>query len=698
MPAGVELGVGYVNIVPSIEGFANKLRQSVDGESIGRRISADISKGLKVDFGKDAKVDLPTTQLRAKATEAGTNMGRSMGVGISGALRNVAATLGGLFIGRRIFEFGKESFEAYSDLNEATTKAQQVFGDAFARVDAFAAQSARSIGSSRQQALDAGATFGNLFRAMDIGVDKSADMSLGLLKLSGDLASFNNVDPTEVLMALRSGLVGEIEPLRRFGVNLTQDRIKAEAFRLGLVKAGVDQTKVAAKTATLRKAQEKAAEALKKHGEASVEYKDAAIQVATAEGALSKEIEGKIPDLNAAQKAQAAYSLIMQDTSLAQGDFARTADGAANKQRILAARWENFKAQVGKAVAPLGLAVLDTMSNALTKVSDWWTLNGQKTVDGLGRIGGLVMSMFGPDPAASFSAGVDIISGKLDEIFGPDKVGSFESGAMRVSDAVNSVFGPEPATNFEIGAMRVAGAVDQAATALDRIFGEDKKASFIAGADVVRTKWDELYNDFINGSILVNERTGMYWDALGRDLLWVKDNVLEPIRSWIVDTWVPQGMQFMATNLDNVKNIATKMKDELKVAFDVIKATWEGIGSALEWTKIHVIDPVVGTIQSMLDKLQALRDNPITAAVGRQLGIPGFAVGGVVPGAPGQPRLILAHGGETVVPTGISPATAAARGGVTVGSITVVGSSRPRETAYALRSELRWLSMVAGGT
>lgn len=698
MPAGVELGVGYVNIVPSVEGFSNKLRAAVDGEALGKRLSADISKGLKLDFGGDTAIDLPTAKLKARAVEAGTGVGQSMGVGITGALRNVLATLGGLFIGRRIFEFGKESFAAYSDLNEATTKAQQVFVTAFDRVNAFASTAAKSIGASKQEALDAAATFGNLFRAMGIGVDTSADMSTKLLQLAGDLASFNNVPTTEALEALQSGLVGETEPLRRFGVNISADRVKLEAFRLGIVKANVDQTQAAARSTALRKAQEKAAEVLKRYGKDSTEYRDAVLGVSTAEAALAKELQGKVPDLDAAQKAQATYSIIMADTALAQGDFARTAEGAANKQRTLTAQWKDFQSSFGKAVEPLGMAVLGSLSTALTGVSDWWTKNGAATLDGIKRASDLVMGMFGPDPAASFAAGVDIVSGKLDEIFGPDKVASFETGAIRVANAVDSVFGPDPATNFEIGATMVTNAVDRAATALDNIFGEDKKASFIAGADVLRTKWDELYGDFENGAIRVADVVGPMFDALGRDLIWVKDNLLEPVRAWIADVFVPQGLQFMSTNLDNVKNIAVDVKDKLTVAFDIVKTTWEGIGTALMWTKDHVVDPVVGAIQTILDKLNALRENPITSAIGRRLGIEGFALGGVVPGAPGQPQLILAHGGETVLPASATASAGVARGGVSVGSITVVGSAQPRETAFALRSELRWLSMVAGGT
>jgi hypothetical protein len=50
------------------------------------------------------------------------------------------------------------------------------------------------------------------------------------------MASFNNADPSETLDALRAGLAGETEPLRRFGVSLSDARLKQEAMNMGIYK------------------------------------------------------------------------------------------------------------------------------------------------------------------------------------------------------------------------------------------------------------------------------------------------------------------------------------------------------------------------------------------------------------------------------------------------------------------------------
>jgi predicted nucleic acid-binding Zn-ribbon protein len=52
------------------------------------------------------------------------------------------------------------------------------------------------------------------------------------------------------------------------------------------------------------------------------------------------------------QKVQARYNLILRDTKLQQGDFARTSEGLANQQRILAAEFENLQTVIGSLLLP----------------------------------------------------------------------------------------------------------------------------------------------------------------------------------------------------------------------------------------------------------------------------------------------------------------------------------------------------------
>ena len=194
-----------------------------------------------------------------------------------------------------LVKFGTDSIKLGSNLEQAKQKIDAVFGaEGAARITEWADTTATNFGISETAATQAAGTFGNLFSAFGVGTRKAEDYSVRLVELAGDLASFNDTSVDDAITALRSGLSGETEPLKRFGVSLNDARLKQEALTLGLY----DGT-----------------------------------------GAL-----------DAASKAQAAYQLILKDTALAQGDYARTGDSAANAAKTLQASLEDLQASFGEGV------------------------------------------------------------------------------------------------------------------------------------------------------------------------------------------------------------------------------------------------------------------------------------------------------------------------------------------------------------
>ncbi len=256
--------------------------------------------------------------------------------------------------------------QAASDLSESASKVGVVFEAQAPFVKKFADSAATNLGISTQAALEATGTFGNLFRALGVGTKPAADMSTNLVQLASDLASFNNANPDDVLLALRSGLLGEAEPLRQFGVSLSAARIEAEALSSGLVKPIANATKVAEAALKVKDANAKAAEALKEHGKGSLEYQKATLAATKAEQDYAAATKGSVPELTAAQKAQAAYAIIQKDTVLAQGDFARTSGGLANQQRILSAQFKDASAQLGGLLLPVVTKVVKGVNGLLT--------------------------------------------------------------------------------------------------------------------------------------------------------------------------------------------------------------------------------------------------------------------------------------------------------------------------------------------
>jgi hypothetical protein len=185
-----------------------------------------------------------------------------------------------------------DSIKAASDQAEALSKVTVVFGDQAREIQDWARTASTSMGMSETAALSAAGTLGNLFDALGLADDATRDMSKGIVQLAADLGSFNNVATEEALTALQAGLVGETEPMRRFGANLSAARVEAHALARGM---------------------------------------------AATKSAITESM-----------KVQARYELILEDTKNAQGDFARTSDGLANSQKTLDAKVADLSVKVGQ--------------------------------------------------------------------------------------------------------------------------------------------------------------------------------------------------------------------------------------------------------------------------------------------------------------------------------------------------------------
>ena len=226
-----------------------------------------------------------------------------------GAGMGVGALVGGLGIAAWL----KGGYEEAVNVNEQLNKTKVVFGESSAEVIKFASNAVNAFGSTKAEALTAAATFGNLFRAIGLTESQSAKMSTSMVQLAGDLSSFNNVPIEDAFAAIQSGLVGEQEPLRKFGVNLNDVTLKAKALQLGL-------------------------------------------------------FSGK-GTLTASAKAQAAYALILEQTSLAQGDFARTMNEGANASRRTGKAMKEMAAAIMGYVMPVVTIAMNTITGLFTAMT-----------------------------------------------------------------------------------------------------------------------------------------------------------------------------------------------------------------------------------------------------------------------------------------------------------------------------------------
>ena len=299
-----------------------------------------------------------------------------------GAGLAVAALGGAGFVGQAF-----KATQAAGDLGEQVSKAGAVFKSSAPDVVAWAKTTATSIGISQRAALEAAGVFGNMLVPMGLARPKAAEVSRAMVNLAGDLASFNNASPEETLDALRSGLAGETEPLRRFGVFLSAARVEQEAARLGLVK----------------------------HGK----------------------------ELTSAAKAQATYSLILKDSKDAQGDFGRTSGSLANQQRILNAEWENAQAELGQALLPAMTSLVGvtrdvigvTMEHrgTIAEVAKWAGIAGAAMVTYVGttKAATAASAVFGAIRTAAGAAGLATDGARLSfRAFAQGALGALGKGGI----------------------------------------------------------------------------------------------------------------------------------------------------------------------------------------------------------------------------------------------------------------------------
>lgn len=245
---------------------------------------------------------------------------RGTGLDSLATLTKAGGVAAGLGLG---VQLSRQFADAASDLNEQVNKTETIFGGSSDEISAWSKTTASAFGISRTEALSAAGAFGQLLETSGLTRREAAGMSRGLVELGSDIASFNNIDPADALLKLRSGLAGEAEPLRQVGVLLSETRVKQEAYRLGIVQSGATLTE--------------------------------------------------------AQKVQARYSLILKDTTSAQGDFSRTSGGLANQQRILRARFADTRAELGGRLLPIMLkateAANDLLASFETPTADATLLN-----------------------------------------------------------------------------------------------------------------------------------------------------------------------------------------------------------------------------------------------------------------------------------------------------------------------------------
>jgi len=225
---------------------------------------------------------------------------------LTSSLKNFAVLVGVAFGVRAIISFSKECINLASDLIEVQNVIETTFGGSVGLIEAFADTAAMQFGLSELAAKQYTGTMGAMLKSMGFTQAAAADMSIAMAGLAGDLASFYNLSTDVAFEKIRSGISGETEPLKQLGVNLSVANLQAYALAQGMT---------------------------------------------TAYDSLSEQ-----------NKALLRYNYLLDVTSDAQGDFAKTSNSWANQVRILQMQWDSMKATLGGAFIQVLTPVLQMLN------------------------------------------------------------------------------------------------------------------------------------------------------------------------------------------------------------------------------------------------------------------------------------------------------------------------------------------------
>lgn len=317
-----------VNNIPLL---ANNLKYLFETLSKAPNVSANIIRMT------EALANLAKTG--ASSGRAATSLGKSLNIFSGSANKaksssfSLAAAFGKLYASYwllfRAFSKIKDAIDISSSLTEVENVVRTTFGNYEKLIQDFSKTSIQDFGMSELTAKQVASRFQAMGTAMGFSQGKMADMSLQLTKLTADMASFYDMEQSDVARNLQAVFTGETEPLRKYGLDLTQATLKEWAMKQGL--------------------------------------------------------DADISSMTQAEKTMFRYQYVMANTAAAQGDFARTSDTWANQIRILKQSFEQLAAIIGgalinafkpfvrtlNAVMQKVIAFATTVTNALGSIFGW---------------------------------------------------------------------------------------------------------------------------------------------------------------------------------------------------------------------------------------------------------------------------------------------------------------------------------------
>lgn len=386
--------------------------------------------------------------------------------------------------------YGASAVQAAGDLEQSQGAVQTIFKDSAAQMLAFSDNAATAVGLTKNEYNEMANLIGAQLKNTGTSMEELGPKTDGLISLGADLASMFGGTTAEAVGALSSALKGEMDPIERYGISLSDATLTAKGLEMGIEKVG---------------------------------------------GAFTAE-----------QKAAITMAAIMDQSADAQGNFARETDTLAHKQQVFAAQLGNVKSTIGEHLLPIASQFFGFLSETagpalqafadnipamvtqareqLTALGNWFTEN-QGTIVAVASVITAILAPALLRLAATtlYAKGVQVAAWAIVQAKAVWAAGTYVAqSAIMVAKWV------------WMGAVSMANAVRMAAAwfiALGPIGWAI--AAIIAVVAVVVANWDTIKNWTINTWNTVSEWTANTWNAVTS---WIGEKV-EAAKAWVSGAW-----------------------------------------------------------------------------------------------------------------------------------------------------------------
>ena len=230
---------------------------------------------------------------------------------MNGFMRNMAK----LVSLKAIAEYLGNAVAKFNDFYEATDLFHNAMGNLSGEADTLISKMQGLLGVDPTKAMTYMATIQSLGTSFGLTSDKAYILSKNLTQLAYDEGSYWNKNVAETFTAMSSAISGEIEPIRRLGVDLSQARLQQELLALGFNK--------------------------------------------------------QVSSLSQADKAVLRYIAIMKQTANVQGNLAQTIQSPANQIKILKAQLDMLAKSVGSLLYPALKSILPPLIAAVQLIREF---------------------------------------------------------------------------------------------------------------------------------------------------------------------------------------------------------------------------------------------------------------------------------------------------------------------------------------